>query len=100
MDRGTWGEELVPAVEFRSEGGEDGMGRLCSPFIFPVRESHMQTGQTTSGTLVYLSALLSQAPRSYKSPCLYESCSKTPPLPPQFHPYPSKANPQACPPYF
>lgn len=25
MDRGTWGEGLVPAVEFRTEGGEDGM---------------------------------------------------------------------------
>lgn len=79
MDRETWGGGLVPAVEFRSEGGEDGMGRLYCPFIFPVRESHTQTEQATSGTLVYLSALLSQAPRSYKSPCLCEPCSNPPP---------------------
>lgn len=76
MDSGTWGEVLVPAVESRSEGGEDGASRLCSPFIFPVRESHMQTEQATSATLVYLSALLSQALRGYKSPCLCEPCSK------------------------
>lgn len=66
-DSQTWGDTLAPAVEFLSEGGEDGIGRLCYPFIFAVRESHMQTEQATSGTLVYLSALLSEAHRSYKS---------------------------------
>lgn len=79
MGRGTWGEGLVPAVEFRLESGEDGTGRLCSPFIFPVRDSHTQTEQATSGTLVYLSTLFSQAPRSYKSPCLCKPCIPPPP---------------------
>lgn len=63
------------AVEFLLEDEEDGMDRLCSPFILPEKESHMQTEQATSGTLVYISIPLSQDPRSHKSPCLHEPCS-------------------------
>lgn len=62
------GEEApVPAVEFRSGGWEDGMERLCFSFIFPGGDPHMETEQTTCGTLIYLSDLLSQVPGIYKS---------------------------------
>lgn len=99
----TGGQRLVPAAEFRSEGGEDGMVSSAPLLSSQSEKSHMQTVQATSGTLVYLSALLSWAPSSYKSACLGERCSNHHPplfLPPQFHPYPSKANPQVCLPYF
>ena len=86
MGSGTRGGGLVPAEEFRSEGEKDGMSRLCTPFIFPVRDSHIQTERATSGTLVHLSARL---PEAINQPV----CVNPAPTPTCLHPYPSKANP-------
>lgn len=80
-ERQTWWDVLVPAVEFRLEGGEDGTGQLCSPFIFTVGELNMQTELDTSGTFVYLSALLFQAPKSHKSTSSCEPCINPTPIP-------------------
>lgn len=80
-ERQTWWDVLVPAVELRLEGGEDGTGQLCSPFIFTVGELNMQTELATSGTFVHLSALLFQAPKSYKSTSSCEPCINPTPIP-------------------
>ena len=81
----TGGQRLVPAVEFRSEGGEDGMVSSAPLLSSQSEKSHMQTVQATSGALVYLSALLSRAPSSYKSACLGERCSNLHPRSSSLH---------------
>lgn len=55
--------------------GWDGYALL--PFYLSTqRDSRMQTEQATSGALVYLSSLLSEAPKGYKSPDLpFPLCS-------------------------
>lgn len=85
MARETWGGGLVPAVEFRSEGGEDGMVG-SAPLLSSQSENHTcrQTRPHLEPSSTYLHRS-HRVPEAINHPVCVNSAPNAP-LPPQFHP--------------
>lgn len=86
VDRGTCERGLLPAVEFRSGGGEDGMAG-SAPLLSSQSENHTcrQTRSHLELSSTYLHCSL-RVPEAINHPVCVKPAT-------QFHPYLSKANP-------